>query len=547
MTLANRWMFECKSSHYGTCKDEVRKLSMGLNVIDCATRTLCVLPENRPYVCLSYVWGLASSNDSSQVDLHDLPRTMKDAIHVTVRLGMRYLWIDRYCIDQANAAEKHDAISNMGVIYQGAAVTIIAAAGVGPHAGLPGIGETPLIEEDVMSINGKPHAAFPNPRLEISEATWSTRGWTYQEMLLSRRRLVFTPSQLYFQCNDMHCGNFMLARFAEATGSSAPARAFPQMQNASAENYIFDRLQEYYIRRLSYPSDIVKAFMGVIGAFSLSRHDRNLRASQFYGIPILYFDADEADRKYPVANRPAMPRTTFLTGLAWSISGTEQWPLQTTNDDMFPSWTWASVKSNRGDSDCGNLMFPITSQSDYGSNTRVYMHHRSQGRRELRGHVDEWSRHEAYHPWIDLESWTAASALIPEPGIGQLRSYPLSYRMSGFKGGTLSFDYGVQNQAVATVTVVLLGGGFHLHTDPDVAIFLVLEDVGGGLHRRIGLYTSARHEREFAMDRLAKMMTPRFAVQKRSASLDEQNRSEAARERLVQEERTWQRRVVRVI
>ncbi|KAH3995743.1 hypothetical protein HBI56_146050 [Parastagonospora nodorum] len=33
----------------------------------------------------------------------------------------------------------------------------------------------------------------------------STRGWTFQEAALNRRRLVFTEDQLYFECRTMNC------------------------------------------------------------------------------------------------------------------------------------------------------------------------------------------------------------------------------------------------------------------------------------------------------------------------------------------------------
>ncbi len=38
---------------------------------------------------------------------------------------------------------------------------------------------------------------------EVQRSRWNTRGWTYQEGLLARRRLVFTGSQCYFQCGAM--------------------------------------------------------------------------------------------------------------------------------------------------------------------------------------------------------------------------------------------------------------------------------------------------------------------------------------------------------
>lgn len=39
----------------------------------------------------------------------------------------RYLWVDRYCIDQDDVAEKKEQIAQMDRIYRGAELTIIAA------------------------------------------------------------------------------------------------------------------------------------------------------------------------------------------------------------------------------------------------------------------------------------------------------------------------------------------------------------------------------------------------------------------------------------
>jgi NADH:ubiquinone oxidoreductase subunit 4 (subunit M) len=69
-----------------------------------------------------------------------LPNTIKDAIAVTQQLGFRYLWIDRYCIDQQNQTHAMQQIEQMGSIYKYSEITIIAACGIDPSYGLPGIG-----------------------------------------------------------------------------------------------------------------------------------------------------------------------------------------------------------------------------------------------------------------------------------------------------------------------------------------------------------------------------------------------------------------------
>jgi hypothetical protein len=103
------------------------------------------LPPDMPYVCLSYVWGNAPVEDTLSLDtLPALPKTILDSIHVAVQIRITYLWIDRYCIDQNNEAEKHDLFQEkkLNAVYRDAALTIPAVPGSTPHDGLPGVNDT---------------------------------------------------------------------------------------------------------------------------------------------------------------------------------------------------------------------------------------------------------------------------------------------------------------------------------------------------------------------------------------------------------------------
>lgn len=42
-----------------------------------------------------------------------------------------------------------------------------------------------------------------DPRRDILESNYWTRGWTYQEGVLSNRRIVFTDEQVYWECSGM--------------------------------------------------------------------------------------------------------------------------------------------------------------------------------------------------------------------------------------------------------------------------------------------------------------------------------------------------------
>lgn len=69
-----------------------------------------------------------------------LPATILDAITVTNRLGFRYLWVDRYCINQHDKNKAQIQINQMDLIYQKASLTLVAASSKDPPYGLPGVG-----------------------------------------------------------------------------------------------------------------------------------------------------------------------------------------------------------------------------------------------------------------------------------------------------------------------------------------------------------------------------------------------------------------------
>jgi hypothetical protein len=75
--------------------------------------------------------------------LQSLPRSgvssiMKIALVVVKELGVHFLWVDQYCINQDDAATKDDQINKMHSIYEGSIATIVAAAGQDADHGLSG-------------------------------------------------------------------------------------------------------------------------------------------------------------------------------------------------------------------------------------------------------------------------------------------------------------------------------------------------------------------------------------------------------------------------
>jgi hypothetical protein len=64
-----------------------------------------------------------------------LPRTLQDAMTITLKLGLRYIWIDSLWILQDDPEDLNREITCMGDTFQDAFVTISAASSSSVHSG----------------------------------------------------------------------------------------------------------------------------------------------------------------------------------------------------------------------------------------------------------------------------------------------------------------------------------------------------------------------------------------------------------------------------
>lgn len=67
----------------------------GLKVIEVLSRAVIQAPPDCRYVALSYVWGKQPAV-GRESHLQNPPRLIEDAISVTIAMGYKYLWIDKY-------------------------------------------------------------------------------------------------------------------------------------------------------------------------------------------------------------------------------------------------------------------------------------------------------------------------------------------------------------------------------------------------------------------------------------------------------------------
>ncbi|KAN0104948.1 HET domain containing protein [Hyaloscypha variabilis] len=347
--LIRSWLDFCKCHHGRDCAMGVGTTLSSLSMIDCEAtprRVVPFLPELGSYVALSYVWGTSSQDTNTHRLLEPgelpsiLPRSIEDAIAVTLVLGFRYLWVDQYCIPQDNEEERAHQIRLMDEIYHAAELTIIAAAGKDANHGLPGVNSTPRkllrsIQIGVGTLVDTPVHTFS---LSHQATTWLRRGWTYQEGVLSRRRLFFLDTQVYFQCAEMSVWEAMdvsldILHDEAAIGSQLrPARKFtkePRFESLTQGTHNVDaNIASYFSTELSRSEDAIQAISGIFSHFNKVGNQKMLVLS---GLPLYIRLAIQIDPT-GLALAPAL-----LRALAWYLHFS---PLLKRRE-IFPSWTWA--------------------------------------------------------------------------------------------------------------------------------------------------------------------------------------------------------------
>ena len=240
-------------------------------------------------------------------------------------VGLDYLWVDSICIKQDDDSNRQTEIQNMDNIYGGASLTIIAASGDGADAGLPGARKASRKATQRMEvIRGRQlMASMPSPCYDTQVSSWQHRAWTLQEVALSRRRLIFTESQVYFYCRTSY--------FYEDSVCEIPGKveiiSFPSTKSAwdSVTQHDFDRSEGFPMysdivrnitrRQMSFDSDALNACAGIFKVDQRYRAARGENPEFAFGLPI----------------------AMFTLAACWMSK--KQSPGRRRSD--FPSWSWA--------------------------------------------------------------------------------------------------------------------------------------------------------------------------------------------------------------
>jgi len=169
--------------------------------------------ERGCYACLSHCWGGSVALQTTHttelefcdnIPWHSLPRTFKDAVDLTWRLGLKYLWIDSLCILQDDIDDWRHEGSKMASIYSNSFITLAATKSANCNGGLY------TTEETHRNINlhrvrdkcGEVYMIHSSRSLlhrgfGLSQLLLLTRAWALQERLLPPRVVHFADEELF--------------------------------------------------------------------------------------------------------------------------------------------------------------------------------------------------------------------------------------------------------------------------------------------------------------------------------------------------------------
>lgn len=181
--------------------------------------------DDLEYAALSYCWGTKqpaatySTNLKaylSKIDLRKPPRSLRDAIWVTRKLNLKYLWIDSLCILQDDEDAKSHEIGKMKLMYGNAYVIISADSAQscgqgflkGKHLYFKPI-DLPF-RTPSGHLGSVKSTCFPGYwRLPQDNETYEAqpihnRASTFQENFMSHRILAYSTYKIFWVCSQVH-------------------------------------------------------------------------------------------------------------------------------------------------------------------------------------------------------------------------------------------------------------------------------------------------------------------------------------------------------
>lgn len=349
------------------------------------------------YATLSHCWGselpcvMTVGNRINRlrgIPWVELPQTFQDAIQYCLELGIFYLWIDALCILQDDREDWQIESAKMADIYQNSYLTLAATSSDNGSTGCFSKQSMAYQHDErqleVQSTAGQvyqilvrqqlSHWVVPATSLSKRENPLLSRGWAFQERVLSPRVLHFCKQELVWECGQdtvCECGSLpkvrnLKRRFALAARLRLSEDFEQENQGDESERNRRHRGRqsgESHQQGDSSDSDSLEDFLGPrqLAQIEVERARKRLgKATDQWHSIVEQFSALEltedkdrlpalsglAERMTPFLGQylAGLWKTSLRRDLGWRVdrllSG-----LQMPQEYRGPSWSWVSTKA----------------------------------------------------------------------------------------------------------------------------------------------------------------------------------------------------------
>lgn len=184
------------------------------------------------YIALSHCWGSSQHcvlksetlpEYKRSISWNKLPKTFQNSIMFSTELNVYHIWIDALCIIQDDPTDWEIESAKMADIYQNSYLTLAATASSNDMGGFYAEANvTAVAEYELTAPQSLIHSQYIMVRKKLQHWTWPpsklsknlfpllSRGWAFQERILSPRVLHFCMDELLWECKEesvCECGS----------------------------------------------------------------------------------------------------------------------------------------------------------------------------------------------------------------------------------------------------------------------------------------------------------------------------------------------------
>ncbi|KAI1492177.1 heterokaryon incompatibility protein-domain-containing protein [Biscogniauxia mediterranea] len=364
-----KWVNDCDAHHVKCARTSKSNDFMPTRVLDVGHFNSSWPPQRvrvvdtqaeqvySPYMTLSHSWGKDKSfaelkqGNLDEYRVRGVPwseicrnKNLEHAVRVARRLGIRYLWMDSLCIiqDEADKKDWHAEAPLMHLVYRNSYCNIAAADSGDCNGGLfrdreehldlivpsryvPSEGDKTLFQNHKWQI-----VSGELWRGDLLQSVLYSRGWIFQERMLSQRILHFSSTQIFWDCSTISACEVFPAGLPQPLDTGATDRHWRERlrgsetavlplvvsANDSLETFWKTAVRTYTSCDLTYHSDKLAAIWGI------AKQVRDALGEEYFA---------------------GLWQQSLLEQLAWRVVDCRKSKRYEDKEGGFPSWSWSSI------------------------------------------------------------------------------------------------------------------------------------------------------------------------------------------------------------